>query len=87
MSDSENIPAEQPAENISEATIPPQAEILINSHAVFSETSTNDKIQTEDMEVHKHPHHVTHKKKWGEYLPNFFKLSLSFVLRILQKTK
>ena len=34
------------------------------------------------MEVHKHPHHVTHKKKWGEYLPKFFKLSLSFVLRI-----
>ena len=22
---------------------------------------------TEHMEVHKHPHHVTHKKKWGEY--------------------
>ena len=19
------------------------------------------------MEIHKHPHHITHKKKWGEY--------------------
>ncbi|MEP6713380.1 MAG: hypothetical protein ABJA37_13220 [Ferruginibacter sp.] len=24
------------------------------------------------MEVQKHPHHVTHKKKWGEYLLEFF---------------
>lgn len=24
------------------------------------------------MEVHKHPHHVTHKKKWTEYLLEFF---------------
>jgi hypothetical protein len=24
------------------------------------------------MEVHKHPHHVTHKKKWKEYLLEFF---------------
>ena len=87
MAEFQNIPAEQPGENISEATIPPQAEILINTHAVFSETSTNDKLQTGDMEVHKHPHQVTHKKKWEEYLPKFFKLSLSFVLRILQKTK
>ncbi|MEO5674956.1 MAG: hypothetical protein ABIQ74_09935, partial [Chitinophagales bacterium] len=24
--------------------------------------------ETESMEVQTHPHHVTHKKKWGEYL-------------------
>ena len=82
MSESENIPAEQPAENISEATIPPHKNILPRTEADSFETSTNDKSQTEYMEVHKHPHHVTHKKKWGEYLPKFFKLSLSFVLRI-----
>jgi hypothetical protein len=29
------------------------------------------------MEVHKHPHHVTHKKKWGEYLLEFFMLFLA----------
>lgn len=28
--------------------------------------------QTEFMEVHKHPHHVMHKKKWTEYLLEFF---------------
>ena len=29
--------------------------------------NSNEKPATENMEVHKHPHHVTHKKKWGEY--------------------
>lgn len=28
-----------------------------------------------NMEVH-HPHHVTHKKKWSEYLLEFFMLFL-----------
>jgi hypothetical protein len=38
--------------------------------------------QTETMEVHKHPHHVTHKKKWTEYflefLMIFFAVTLGF---------
>jgi hypothetical protein len=41
--------------------------------------TTNQKLQTE-MEVHKHPHHVTHKKKWGEYLLEFFMLFLAVFL-------
>ena len=32
------------------------------------------------MEVHKHPHHVTHKKKWGDYLLEFFMLFLAVFL-------
>ena len=32
------------------------------------------------MEVHKHPHHVTHKKKWAEYLLEFFMLFLAVLL-------
>ncbi len=31
------------------------------------------------MEVH-HPHHITHKKKWGEYLLEFFMLFLAVFL-------
>ena len=48
--------------------------------------STNDtetitpNQETENMEVHKHPHHVTHKKKWGEYLLEFFMLFLAVFL-------
>ena len=33
-----------------------------------------------NMEVHKHPHHVTHKKKWTEYLLEFFMLFLAVFL-------
>ena len=80
MAESENIQAEPPGENISEATISPQAEILTNTDADSFETSANDKIQTEYMEVHKHPHHVTHKKNWGEYLLEFFMLFLAVFL-------
>jgi hypothetical protein len=40
----------------------------------------NTQHNTENMEVHKHPHHVTHKKKWGEYLLEFFMLFLAVFL-------
>jgi hypothetical protein len=36
--------------------------------------------QPSNMEVHKHPHHVTHKKKWGEYLLEFLMLFLAVFL-------
>jgi hypothetical protein len=36
--------------------------------------------ETENMDVHKHPHHVTHKKKWGEYLLEFLMLFLAVFL-------
>ena len=32
------------------------------------------------MEVHKHPHDVSHKKKWGEYLLEFLMLFLAVFL-------
>ncbi len=35
------------------------------------------------MEVHTHPHHVTHKKKWGEYFLEFFMLFLAVFLGFL----
>ncbi|MBL0183535.1 MAG: hypothetical protein IPP96_15085 [Chitinophagaceae bacterium] len=37
----------------------------------------------ETMEVHKHPHHVMHKKKWGEYLLEFSMLFLAVFLGFL----
>src|SRR5215467_10737557 len=54
-----------------------------NQSTVASQQSTvnnvNDTIK-ENMEVHKHPHHVSHKKKWGEYLLEFFMLFLAVFL-------
>ena len=40
----------------------------------------NPKQETGNMELHKHPHHVTHKKKWGEYLLEFLMLFLAVFL-------
>jgi hypothetical protein len=41
---------------------------------------SNIEPQTTNMEVHKHPHHVTHKKKWGEYMLEFSMLFLAVFL-------
>lgn len=40
----------------------------------------NSQPQTDSMEVQKHPHHVMHKKKWNEYLLEFFMLFLAVFL-------
>ena len=32
------------------------------------------------MEIHKHPHHGSHKKKWGEYVLEFLMLFLAVFL-------
>ncbi len=46
---------------------------------VADPSTINDQPST-IMEVHKHPHHVTHKKKWGEYLLEFLMLFLAVFL-------
>ena len=64
---------------------------IIPNRKIFSEEiiSTNEtdtgisNQETENMEVHKHPHHVTHKKKWGEYLLEFIMLFLAVFLGFL----
>jgi hypothetical protein len=44
---------------------------------------TNPNQETQQMEVHKHAHHVTHKKKWSEYLLEFSMLFLAVFLGFL----
>src|SRR6476620_396754 len=52
------------------------------------ETETiNPNQETENMEVHKHPHHVTHKKKWGEYLLEFLMLFLAVFLGFIAENQ
>ncbi len=43
--------------------------------------------ENENMEVHKHPHHVMHKKKWPEYLLEFFMLFLAVYLGFLAENR
>ena len=58
---------------------PPNSQSENSSDEIILPTNPIDQIQeTENMEVHKHPHHVTHKKKWGEYLLEFLMLFLLF---------
>lgn len=42
--------------------------------------------QPQNMEVHKHPHHVTHKKKWGEYFLEFLMIFLAVTLGFFAET-
>ena len=58
-----------------------QPDIPSNDIIPTQDTETiNPNQETENMEVHKHPHHVTHKKKWGEYLLEFLMLFLAVFL-------
>jgi hypothetical protein len=42
--------------------------------------TANFQQQTAEMEVHKHPHHVMHKKKWSEYVLEFFMIFLAVTM-------
>ena len=54
---------------------------LDTEHDHLSEDPTNNEYPSiENMEVQKHPHHVTHTKKWTEYLLEFFMLFLAVFL-------
>ena len=86
MEENKNTEEQQPEEIISseQPIMPETGEPLIEQSEIqVNIGTTNDKPQTEEMEVHKHPHHVTHKKKWGEYLLEFFMLFLAVFLGFL----
>jgi hypothetical protein len=88
MSEEKNIPEESSKpqaasdkpeqKNAQPATKPATS----NQQPAFAEAPA-DKQATGNMEVHKHPHHVTHKKKWGEYLLEFLMLFLAVFLGFL----
>jgi hypothetical protein len=61
--------AEPQSENISDEITPPE-----------NIDSINPNQEIANMEVHKHPHHVTHKKKWGEYVLEFLMIFLAVFL-------
>ena len=58
-----------------------QSENLSAEIILSNDTKTiNHNQEIENMEVHKHPHHVTHKKNGIEYLLEFFMLFLAVFL-------
>jgi hypothetical protein len=60
------------------------------SAALLPETAAITDPNTTTMEVHKHPHGITHKKKWGEYLLEFlmifFAVFLGFLAENIRET-
>jgi len=67
-----DTPPDTPPKTISDKIIP-----VIETETILPHP------ENEKMEVHKHPHHVTHKKKWGEYLTEFLMLFLAVFLGFL----
>ena len=77
MSEEKDIPENE------ETSTPPLGNENVSSKEDISSpqlSTLNTQSESPVMEVHKHPHHVTHKKKWGEYLLEFFMLFLAVFL-------
>lgn len=73
------------ADNLDEEHLnrPKDTEVGNPSDEIISANEADTTIpnqEAENMEVHKHPHHVTHKKKWGEYILEFLMLFLAVFL-------
>ena len=67
-------------ENIEEQSKDNSPQLTENNNNVYEPSTINEQPSAKTMEVHKHPHHVTHKKKWGEYLLEFFMLFFAVFL-------
>ena len=77
MSEEKNIP-----ENKETSTTSVDNENVSSKEDVSSPQLSTSNTQSEPptMEVHKHPHHVTHKKNWKEYLLEFVMIFLAVFL-------
>jgi len=70
------LEAQQP----SEPSAPAINQTIKETLAATQPETINNKQETAEMEVQKHPHHVMHKKQWNEYLLEFFMLFLAVFL-------
>src|SRR3954464_6088157 len=57
--------------HVDSTSIPLSEDLSEQGNTSIGTDTININSEIENMEVHKHPHHVTHKKKWGEYLLEF----------------
>ena len=70
-------------EHLDNTSIPLSENLSEQDNSTIDTDTINTNPETENMEVHKHPHHVTHKKKWGEYVLEFLMLFLAVFLGFL----
>jgi hypothetical protein len=82
------VKAQQTSEpHTPETSIPATAEIKEETPTFSTQPQTsNIEPQTPAMEVHKHPHHVMHKKKWSEYLLEFFMIFFAVFMGFIAET-
>jgi hypothetical protein len=67
-------------EQLNKPIIPLSENLSNQNNPTVDKDAINTNQEIENMEVHKHPHHVTHKKKWGEYVLEFLMLFLAVFL-------
>src|SRR4051794_32456759 len=80
MTEDQNIPEEDSQEQITNSNEEIANETISQQETIEQPETQNLKQETENMEVHKHPHHVTRKKKWGEYLLEFLMIFLAVTM-------
>src|ERR1051326_5716015 len=85
MPEIENIEEENSKDQITNSNEENVNENISQEQTTETSETTNQaseisKSEIENMEVHKHPYHVMHKKKWTEYLLEFFMLFLAVFL-------
>src|SRR4030095_2674252 len=82
MTEEKNIPDEKPEDQ--KSPLAGRAGKSERASAASEDSSiqhsTTNIQHTKEMEVHKHPHHVTHKKKWAEYFLEFMMIFLAVTL-------
>ncbi len=82
MSEEENIKPKQSTDNGQqpEEIIPVDKSVIAEAATAEQPQTTNNQLQTEDMEVHHHTHNPAapnHKKKWTDYFWEFLMLFLA----------
>lgn len=84
MIEEQNTGEDKKAEGVGykeEISLPTASEQESTEENKVSAPSTLDpKPSSSNMEVHKHPHRVSHKKKWEEYVLEFFMLFFAVFL-------
>ena len=66
MSEEKNKKSEHRIENTESKNVGNKQHFPEDSHVPRQPQTSNIEPQTTNMEVRKHPHHITHRKKWGE---------------------
>src|ERR1044072_6309926 len=74
-------------EHLEKPAIPPTQNPAAEIVSAADADAVNKIQATENMEVHKHPHHITHKKKWREYLLEVLMLFLAVFLGFIAENQ